>query len=364
MKIICVVGARPNFVKIAPILEAFKAYDDIEAILVHTGQHYDKMMSDSFFQTLGIRAPDISLGVGSATHAQQTAAIMKTFEPILLTHNPGAVLVVGDVNSTVACSLVAAKLHIPVLHVEAGLRSHDRHMPEEINRIVTDALSNELFCTEPSGVTQLIEEGKDKENIHLVGNVMIDTLVKQQKKLEGLETLSQWDLQPGAYALLTLHRPSNVDHPETFGRILDALQVIQNDIPILFPLHPRTKKNLEKSAFKTRIEEMKGLRLIAPQDYLHFLHLMSEAKVVLTDSGGIQEETTYLQVPCITLRENTERPITCEIGSNQLVGTQTQDILNAYNRVVDGTLPPPQRPPLWDGNTANRIAEIIHQRYA
>lgn len=361
MKIIHIVGARPNFVKIAPILEAFQAYENVETLLVHTGQHYDKKMSESFFEILEIQKPDIHLGVGSGSHAQQTAAIMSAFEPIVLEHQPDALLVVGDVNSTVACSLVAVKLGVPVIHVEAGLRSGDRAMPEEINRIVTDSISDLLFCTEDSGVQHLKREGIPKHKVSLVGNVMIDTLVKQKRKLEGLKTLENLGVTPQSYALATLHRPSNVDHPETFARILDALDVIQKDLPILFPIHPRTKKNLESSAFSARIQQMNNLRLLDPLDYQGFLHLMTEAQVVLTDSGGIQEETTYLQVPCITIRENTERPITCDIGSNQLVGTQTKDILAAYKRIQDKTLPDPQIPPLWDGKAAERItAHIVH----
>lgn len=362
MKILNIVGARPNFVKIAPIMEAYRAYPDIQPLLVHTGQHYDKKMSDSFFETLGIPDPDIHLGVGSGSHAAQTAAIMTAFEPVVLQHKPDAVLVVGDVNSTVACSLVATKLHVPVIHVEAGLRSHDRTMPEEINRLVTDTISTMLFCTEQSGVDNLRHEGVPPEKIFLTGNVMIDTLIQQQKKLVGLTTLQDLQLQPKHYGLLTLHRPSNVDDPETFSRILDALEQIQQDIPLLFPMHPRTRNNMESNPhFGHRLKNMGNLRLSDPVDYLGFLHLMSEAQVVLTDSGGIQEETTYLQVPCITIRENTERPVTCELGSNQLTGTQTSHILAAYQRIKEGTLRKPQIPPLWDGKAAERIIATIHE---
>ncbi len=362
MKIINIVGARPNFVKIAPIMEAYRAYPDIEPLLVHTGQHYDKKMSGDFFETLGIREPDIHLGVGSGSHATQTAAIMTSFEPIVLEQKPDALLVVGDVNSTVACSMVATKLHVPVIHVEAGLRSHDRDMPEEINRVITDTISDLLFCTEQSGVDNLEKEGVSAYQVFLVGNVMIDTLVRQQPKLAALSTLEDLQLTPGGYGLLTLHRPSNVDDPETFSRILDALEVIQQDIPLIFPMHPRTRKNLESNVFGERIKAMTNLRLSEPLNYLGFLHLMSEAKVVLTDSGGIQEETTFLKVPCLTIRENTERPSTCEIGSNQLTGTQTQAILEAYHRVVNGTLKNPQIPPLWDGKAAERIVEIVYNQ--
>lgn len=361
MKILNIVGARPNFVKIAPLMEAYKAFPDIQALLVHTGQHYDKKMSDSFFETLGIPDPDIHLGVGSGSHAAQTAAIMVAFEPVVLEHKPDAVLVVGDVNSTVACSLVATKLHVPVIHVEAGLRSNDRTMPEEINRIVTDSISSMLFCTEVSGVENLHREGVSEDQVFLAGNVMIDTLVKQQPKLQGLHTLEEIGVSEGAYGLLTLHRPSNVDDPAVFARILDALEVIQHDLPLLFPMHPRTRNNLQTGHFADRLQRMHNLRLLDPLDYLGFLHLMSHAKVVFTDSGGIQEETTYLKIPCITVRENTERPITCEVGTNQLVGTQTDRILDAYQRILQGTLRTPSIPPLWDGHAAERIVDAIHR---
>jgi len=359
MKIINIVGARPNFMKIAPLMAAYEKHPSIERLLVHTGQHYDAAMSDLFFRQLGIPEPDINLEVGSASHAAQTAEIMKAFEPVMLDQRPDVVLVVGDVNSTIACGLVAVKLGARLVHVEAGLRSRDRSMPEEINRVLTDSISDLLFCTEQSGVDNLLAEGVPQGKVFLVGNVMIDTLLKNKDQAERSKVLEELELEPGAYAPLTLHRPSNVDDPETFGRILDALDVIQRDLPVIFPVHPRTRAILRESPLGRRVEEMSGLRLIDPLGFLDFLKLMSEARLVLTDSGGIQEETTILGVPCLTLRENTERPITIEIGSNRLVGTDTVAILEAYRSVMDGQVPGGQQPPLWDGKAAERIVEIM-----
>jgi len=359
MKIVNVVGARPNFMKIAPLMAAYGQHATIEPLLVHTGQHYDAAMSELFFRQLGIPEPDINLEVGSASHAAQTAEIMKAFEPVMLAHRPDVVLVVGDVNSTIACGLVAVKLGARLVHVEAGLRSRDREMPEEINRVLTDAISDLLFCTEQSGLDNLLAEGVPQGKVFLVGNVMIDTLLKNRAQAEQSTVLDQFGLTPRAYAPLTLHRPSNVDDPETFGRILDALDVIQRDLPIIFPVHPRTRAILKHSPLRGRVEAMSGLRLIDPLGFLDFLKLMSEARLVLTDSGGIQEETTILGVPCLTLRENTERPITIEIGSNRLVGTDTQAILEAYRAVKSGEASTGEQPPLWDGKAAERIVEII-----
>ena len=338
MKIINVVGARPNFMKIAPLMAEYKKHNSIEPLLVHTGQHYDRKMSKLFFDELHIPKPDINLEVGSASHAIQTAEIMKAFEPVCLEHKPDVVLVVGDVNSTIACGLVAVKLGIKLVHVEAGLRSGDRTMPEEINRILTDSISNLLFCTEQSGIDNLLAEGVSKHKIHMVGNVMIDTLLNNLKKTQEsniLEVLDQkYKFDGTGFAVLTMHRPSNVDDPVTFGRILDALEVVQKDLPIIFPIHPRTRKNLSSMGLQSRVEGLKNLHLLDPIGYLDFLKLTSNAKLVLTDSGGIQEETTALKIPCITLRETTERPITAEIGSNQVVGTQTQNILDAYRKAT------------------------------
>jgi UDP-N-acetylglucosamine 2-epimerase (non-hydrolysing) len=362
MRIINVVGARPNFMKIAPLMEAYKAHKTIQPMLVHTGQHYDERMSDLFFRQLGIPQPDINLGIAGGSHAVQTAEIMKAFEPVVLEHKPDAVLVVGDVTSTVACGLVAVKLGIKLIHVEAGLRSGDRSMPEEINRVLTDAISDMLFVTEQSGVDNLRREGVPPEKVFLVGNVMIDTLLRNRSKADESTILADLGLTPGGYAVLTLHRPSNVDDPAVFGRLLDALQVVQQDMPLVFPIHPRTRSNLAKGQLGCRVEGMKNLRMIDPAGYLDFLKLTANAKVVLTDSGGIQEETTILKVPCITMRENTERPITCEVGSNRLVGTQPETILAAYCEVMSGQGRPPQVPPLWDGKAAERIAKILVER--
>jgi UDP-N-acetylglucosamine 2-epimerase (non-hydrolysing) len=359
IKIICVVGARPNFMKIAPIMDVFNTHPEIEPILVHTGQHYDEKMSDLFFRELGIPKPNINLGIGSGSHAVQTAEIMKAFEPICLELKPNYVLVVGDVNSTIACGLVAVKLGIKLIHVEAGLRSGDRTMPEEINRILTDSISDLLFCTEKNGADNLLREGTDTKKIHLVGNVMIDTLLKNKNKAEQSLILNKMQLTPRKYATMTLHRPSNVDDQAIFGGLLDAIEEIQNDMPIIFPIHPRTKNNISVFGFEKRVSKMSNLRMVEPIGYLDFLKLNANAYVVLTDSGGLQEETTILQIPCITLRENTERPITCEIGSNQLVGTNPDNILAAYRKIKNGQLPPSMIPELWDGQAAQRIANII-----
>jgi UDP-N-acetylglucosamine 2-epimerase (non-hydrolysing) len=345
--------------KIAPLMAEYSRHENIHAILVHTGQHYDDIMSNFFFSELSIPKPDINLEVGSGSHAVQTAEIMKRFEPVLINHKPDVVVVVGDVNSTIACGLVTVKLGAKLVHVEAGLRSGDRTMPEEINRVLTDSISDLLFCTEQSGVDNLLKEGVSPKRIKMVGHVMIDTLLRNKEKAEKSNILSQLNLNGNDFAVLTLHRPSNVDDPVVFGRILDALTIIQNDMPVIFPVHPRARKNLMSCSLSKRIEEMSGLRLTNPLGYLDFLKLMSNAKVVLTDSGGIQEETTILQVPCLTLRDNTERPITTELGTNQVVGTNPTTIIQAYRRVVNGGCRKPVIPPLWDGHASERIVRTI-----
>ncbi len=365
-KIINVVGARPNFMKIAPLMAEYQKRRDIQPLLVHTGQHYDEKMSDFFFRDLGIPQPDVNLEVGSASHAVQTAEIMKGFEPVVLEHKPDAVLVVGDVNSTIACGLVAVKLGIKLIHVEAGLRSFDRAMPEEINRVLTDSISDLLFCTESAGVDNLRAEGVAPERIHMVGHVMIDTLLHHLQRAQQSTILDdlhrQGVLNGSPFAVVTLHRPSNVDDPVTFSRILDALEVIQKDLSVLFPVHPRTRKNLAHLGLQARIDRLTNMHLLDPVGYLDFLRLQATAKVVLTDSGGIQEETTILKVPCLTLRENTERPVTVTIGSNQIVGTDTQKIVAAYQDAVSGKWRKPQIPPLWDGHAAERIVDILETK--
>jgi UDP-N-acetylglucosamine 2-epimerase (non-hydrolysing) len=359
LRLLNVVGARPNLMKIAPLMEAYASVPEIEALLVHTGQHYDANMSELFFRQLGIPEPDLNLGVGSASHAVQTAEIMKAFEPVVLERQPDAVLVVGDVNSTIACGLVAVKLGVKLVHVEAGLRSFDREMPEEINRVLTDAISDLLFCTEPSGVENLRREGVAGEKIHLVGNVMIDTLLRHLERAELSGILDALSLAPGRYAVLTLHRPSNVDDPAVLGRLLDALEVVQRDGPLVFPAHPRTREKLARFGLAQRAASLPNLRLVDPLGYLDFLKLMAKARAVLTDSGGIQEETTILGVPCLTLRENTERPITVEMGTNRIVGQDPGRIVAAWREICEGEAACGRVPPLWDGRAAKRIVDIL-----
>lgn len=355
LKVINVVGARPNFMKIAPIIAEMRKYPgNFQPILVHTEQHYDENMSKLFFRDLEIPEPDICLGVGSGLHAEQTAKIMIEFEKVLLKEKPDLVIVVGDVNSTIACALTAAKLHIPVAHVEAGLRSFDRTMPEEVNRILTDAISDYLFVTEKSGEANLLKEGIDKEKISFVGNVMIDTLLKNKKKADASDILTDLKVKPSNYALLTLHRPSNVDNPDIFGNIMEALSEIQKHIKIIFPVHPRTRKAME--AFNTPYT---NILFTEPLGYLDFLKLMSNAKFIMTDSGGIQEETTLLKIPCLTLRNTTERPITIEEGTNVLVGTDKEKIVKEAIALLNGRPINNKLPDLWDGEAAERIVKIL-----
>ena len=356
MKIVLVAGARPNFMKIAPLMDAIKNHPYIHPVLVHTGQHYDEKMSGLFFHELGIPRPDVNLEVGSGSHAVQTAEVMMRFEPVLLDHKPDYVLVVGDVNSTIACGLVAVKLGVGLIHVEAGLRSFDRTMPEEINRILTDGISDLLFCSEQSGVDNLLKEGVPKEKIHLVGNVMIDTLLRHRNKAEKSNILNDLRLREKKYAVATLHRPANVDDSETLARIIFTLQIIGKDTPVVFPIHPRTMQRMRSWDINADPDRIK---FIDPLGYLDFLKLVGSAGVVLTDSGGIQEETTILNVPCLTLRENTERPCTIEVGSNQLVGTDPEKIMAAYLVARHGKGKSGEIPPLWDGCAAKRIVSVL-----
>ena len=362
--ILCVVGARPNFMKIAPLMRAFRAPGSgLTASLVHTGQHYDAAMKHTFFDQLHIPEPDVDLGVGSGSHAVQTAQIMQRFEPILDQQQPSAVLVVGDVNSTIACALVAAKKQVPVIHVEAGLRSGDRSMPEEINRILTDQLSDLLFTTESSAADNLQREGISAEKIFFVGNVMIDSLrYNLASAVPARQTLASADAPAvfldKPYGLLTLHRPSNVDDTTTLRSLLQALSKISQVTPLVFPVHPRTRARITEAKLDSLIAEA-NILLLPPQGYLEMLGLMANAQLVLTDSGGIQEETTALGVPCVTLRNSTERPITVEQGTNTIVGTDPAAILRAHASIIDGNNKAGRQPELWDGQAAARIASII-----
>lgn len=355
IKVLFVAGARPNFMKIAPLLREFNARPTFETFLVHTGQHYDARMSDNFFRDLGIPAPDINLGVGSGSHGEQTAHVLMKVEAVLQDEQPDLVLVVGDVNSTLAATIAAVKLHIPVAHVEAGLRSGDREMPEELNRLMTDVVATWLFTTEADGKDNLLREGVDPSKIHFVGNVMIDTLVANLARAKELDTLSRLGLKKDGFCLLTLHRPSNVDDPEKLADLFNALEQINDRVPIVFPVHPRTATKIRESLGGRDLK----LQVIDPQDYLDFLSLMSEAKLVLTDSGGVQEETTALGTPCFTLRESTERPITVTHGTNTMVGTDGAVVLREVAKALDGKPKAGRIPDLWDGRAAQRIADVL-----
>jgi UDP-N-acetylglucosamine 2-epimerase (non-hydrolysing) len=365
MKVVNVVGTRPNFVKAAPLMEAFGRHG-LTQCLVHTGQHYDREVSGLLFEDLGLPEPDINLDVKSGSHAQQTAQIMCRFEPVLEQERPDMVVVVGDVNSTIACALVAVKMGIPVAHVEAGLRSFDRSMPEEINRILTDAISHLWFASEPSAVENLIHEGAATERIHLVGNVMIDSLLRHRDRARCLPTLESFGLRGAGgrvpFAIVTLHRPSNVDSPVQLRRWLEALRELNSRIPVIFPIHPRTRRQMEDFHLDGLLDE---IRVTGPMGYLEFLGLLCDAALVVTDSGGIQEETTVLGIPCLTVRDSTERPITVHIGTNRLVGSDPRKMLSAAYEILDGKTPHGRIPELWDGCAAERIAQIIaHQDLA
>jgi UDP-N-acetylglucosamine 2-epimerase (non-hydrolysing) len=361
LKVINVVGARPNFMKVAPIVAAMKKRPtDFLPLVLHTGQHYDASMSDAFFTDLDLPQPDVYLGVGSGSHAVQTAAIMERFEPVVLKEQPDWVLVVGDVNSTIACALVCVKLGVKVAHVEAGLRSRDRTMPEEINRLLTDQIADLLFTPSTDADQNLLAEGIPPERISFVGNIMIDSLLRNLRRAGESNIKSEMGLTDRQYAVLTLHRPSNVDNRETFVRILSALEAIASQLPIIFPVHPRTRKTITQFGLDERIVCATKLRLIEPLGYLDFLSLYSTARLVLTDSGGIQEETTALGIPCLTLRENTERPITVEMGTNIVVGTDTQKIVSEAASILNRAgAKEIRQPPLWDGHTADRILNVL-----
>jgi UDP-N-acetylglucosamine 2-epimerase (non-hydrolysing) len=372
MKILNVAGARPNFMKLAPLIRRMQKHPEISALLVHTGQHYDANMAGQFFRDLELPPPHASLEVGSGSHANQTADVMKRLEPVLEEVRPDLVLVVGDVNSTLAAALTATKLQIPVAHVEAGLRSHDRTMPEEINRLLTDAIADYLFVTEESGRDNLLHEGVDPRKIHFVGNVMIDALEDYRPLWEASAIHHRLGLRQGQYGVVTLHRPSNVDDARTLQDLIDALRQVARQIPIIFPVHPRTMKRLAAwngSGAFPRLDAQSptvtatGLSCIDPLGYPDFMALVAGARLVLTDSGGLQEETTALGVPCLTLRENTERPVTVTHGTNRIIGTSSARIVEEALQVLRNPREAPARPPLWDGKAAERIVTIL-ARYA
>jgi UDP-N-acetylglucosamine 2-epimerase (non-hydrolysing) len=359
-RFISVVGARPNFMKIAPLHRAFQKYSDtVQNLIVHTGQHYDERMSKVFFSDLELPHPDFYLGVGSGSHAQQTAKVMTAFETTLLEQKPDLVIVVGDVNSTLACSVTSSKLGIPVAHVEAGLRSFDRGMPEEINRMVTDVLADHLFVSEVSGLVNLKNEGVDDSKVHFVGNVMIDSLIHYREKASHSSIFTDLGLKKNAYTLVTLHRPSNVDDKDNLEKILTIFEGICHNTTLVFPIHPRTRDRIAAFGLQERFDAIPNLIAAEPIGYYDFLALMDNSSLIVTDSGGIQEESTYLQVPCLTLRENTERPSTIEIGTNELMGLAVEPVIARGLEILGGNLKKGGIPEKWDGKTAERIAEIL-----
>ena len=357
-----IAAARPNFMKVAPLYHELAATDWCKPILVHTGQHYDSNMSDAFFDDLRLPKPDFHLGVGSGSHAEQTAGVMVAYEKILLESPPDWVVVVGDVNSTVACSLAAKKLCLRVAHLEAGLRSGDRTMPEEINRLVTDSISDVLWTPSPDGDENLTHEGVAADRISFVGNIMIDSYELMREQIEMAGTREELGLPPKGYAVVTLHRPSNVDHPETLALLVDTLVAVARDVPLAFAMHPRTRKNLESFGLLNKLESAERILVTEPMSYIRFMSLVREAKLVITDSGGIQEETTYLGVPCLTLRDTTERPVTVNQGSDKLV--KPEELGDMIAKVIDGGWSTGRKPDLWDGRTAGRIAADIRRRTA
>jgi UDP-N-acetylglucosamine 2-epimerase (non-hydrolysing) len=362
--IVIIVGARPNLVKAAALMKAMGEAPGIDAALVHTGQHYDDAMSAVFFRELGLPDPVANLGVGSGPHGKQTAQVMLALEPLLADMRPHCVMVVGDVNSTMAAALVAAKLHIPVAHVEAGLRSFDRTMPEEINRLVTDAVSDYLFTPSLDANENLLREGVPAEKIFFVGNVMIDTLQTSLPRAREARAAERHQLTPDGYAVLTLHRPSSVDDPDALRRIVDAIAVIQEQLPVIFPAHPRTVRMLESSGIAATLARLARTRVVEPLGYFEFLGLLADARLILTDSGGIQEEATALGVPCLTLRTNTERPVTITHGTNRLVGHETAHVVASAMEALEAPAHAAACPDLWDGRAAVRIVDILSRTLA
>jgi UDP-N-acetylglucosamine 2-epimerase (non-hydrolysing) len=353
--------------KMAPILKAFEAYPGVETVLIHTGQHYDKNLSDVFFEELDMRRPEITLEVGSGRHGEQTARVIERFEEVLQEASDDGwpfdrVIVVGDVNSTMATTIAAVKLGIPVAHVEAGLRSFDRTMPEEINRILTDAIADLLLVSDPAGMDNLRHEGHSEEEMVLIGNVMIDTLNRLLPQAQSRDTLERHGLTPGSYGVVTLHRPANVDTAESLGPLLDVLIETSESLPLVFPIHPRTKERIKRFGFTEKMDAAKGLLQLGPAGYLDFLALSSQSKVVVTDSGGLQEESTVLGIPCLTARPNTERPITVTEGTSTLVGNDAEKLSSGLKAVLNGTYKTGKCPELWDGHAAERIAKVIVER--
>lgn len=358
-KIISVVGARPNFIKIAPIHRSFQKYNsEINHLICHTGQHFDHKMSKVFFEELQMPKPHFYLGIGGGSHAEQTSRIMVEFEKVLLAENPDLVIVPGDVNSTIAASLVASKLHIPVAHVESGLRSFDRKMPEEINRVLTDHISDYLFVTEKSGLENLNNEGISKDKIYFTGNVMIDSLVNYMPIIDKSPILSELKIDSKNYVLATFHRPSNVDEKDNLKNLIEAVNEISTLRKIVFPIHPRTTNNLKKYGLWDKINE--NVVVLEPIGYIDFLSLTKNAELVITDSGGIQEETTFLGVQCITVRDNTERPVTSQIGTNHMIGTDLQKVVLSAKSILSGNVKEGAIPELWDGKASERITKIIY----
>jgi len=361
MRILCIVGTRPNFVKMAALFREMNRREGWEPLLVHTGQHYDDNMSKVFFTDLGLPRPDVDLDVSGGSYVSQTCRIMQRIEEIIADYKPGLVIVVGDVNSTLAGSIAAMQTMVPLAHVEAGLRSFDRTMPEETNRVVIDHIADYLFVTEQSGIDNLRKEGISSDRIHFVGNVMVDTLLANLARAKSIDILSHFGLKSPVYGLATLHRPANSDTREALAGILGALAEISRDMPLVLPLHPRTKRCIGNFGIGDMIDNEPGLYVTEPFGYLEFLSAMANASVVLTDSGGIQEETTVLGVPCITMRNNTERPVTIEYGTNTLAGTRREDILRAYHNVIATPARILPHPPLWDGKAAERIMDVLER---